>query len=172
MKRHYYFSLLTLFMTIGCTTQPNYSPRHQTWQQPSQWPETSLFSVYQQWQGVPYRLGGTNKAGIDCSAFVQIAFQEAWQQSLPRTTRLQSQQGQVIRYQDAQYGDLVFFKTSRSTRHVGIYLGNQYFMHASTSQGVIISRLDNPYWASKLWQFRRIENPPAVVMNNPTEVRR
>lgn len=171
MKKHNSLSLLTLCMIIGCSTQSNRTPSSQQWQQPSQWPETSLFSVYQQWQGVPYRLGGTSKAGIDCSAFVQIAFQDAWQHSLPRTTRLQSQQGQAIRYRDAQYGDLVFFKTSRSTRHVGIYLGNQYFMHASTSQGVIISRLDNPYWASKLWQFRRINNPPTMMVNDSTKVR-
>ncbi|MDW1501903.1 NlpC/P60 family protein, partial [Vibrio sp. YT-19(2023)] len=50
----------------------------------------------------------------------------------------------------------VFFKTRRSTYHVGIYLGNKQFMHASTSKGVIISRIDNPYWASKFWQVRRV----------------
>ncbi|MFA0501936.1 NlpC/P60 family protein, partial [Vibrio sp. 10N.222.46.A1] len=53
-------------------------------------------------------------------------------------------------------GDLVFFKTSMTVRHVGVYLGNNQFLHASTSKGVIISRLDNPYWASKFWHFRRL----------------
>lgn len=118
--------------------------------------ESSLFSVYNQWQGVPYRLGGTNKNGIDCSAFVQIAYRDAWQLPLPRTTKMQSKVGDNISYKDAKYGDLVFFKTSRTTNHVGVYLGNSRFMHASTSKGVIISRLDNPYWASKFWQFRRM----------------
>ncbi|MEZ9174007.1 NlpC/P60 family protein, partial [Vibrio cyclitrophicus] len=47
-------------------------------------------------------------------------------------------------------------KTSPKVRHVGVYLGNKQFLHASTSKGVIISRLDNPYWASKFWHFRRI----------------
>nr|QIH43199.1 peptidase P60 [Vibrio ziniensis] len=120
--------------------------------------EESFFNVYNQWQGVPYRLGGSNKNGIDCSAFVQIAYRDAWQLPLPRTTRSQSQIGENIKYDAAKYGDLVFFKTSKTTNHVGVYLGNLRFMHASTSQGVIISRLDNPYWAAKFWQFRRVDS--------------
>ncbi|MFV0448092.1 MAG: NlpC/P60 family protein [Vibrio sp.] len=120
--------------------------------------EASFFSIYNQWQGVPYRLGGNDKEGIDCSAFVQIAYRDAWQLPLPRTTKSQSKIGENVKYASAQYGDLVFFKTTKTTNHVGVYLGNLRFMHASTSQGVIISRLDNPYWASKFWQFRRIDN--------------
>lgn len=116
----------------------------------------SLFDFYDEWEGTPYRLGGTKKSGIDCSAFVQKAFVEAYQMSLPRTTRQQSKQGIEMSWSDAQQGDLVFFKTRRSTYHVGIYLGNKQFMHASTSKGVIISRIDNPYWASKFWQVRRV----------------
>ena len=115
-----------------------------------------LFKFFNEWEGTPYRLGGTKKSGIDCSAFVQKAFVEAYQMSLPRTTRQQSKQGVEMSWSDAQQGDLVFFKTRRSTYHVGIYLGNKQFMHASTSKGVIISRIDNPYWASKFWQVRRV----------------
>lgn len=115
-----------------------------------------LFQFFNEWEGTPYRLGGTKKTGIDCSAFVQKAFVEAYQMSLPRTTRQQSKQGVEMSWSDAQQGDLVFFKTRRSTYHVGIYLGNKQFMHASTSKGVIISRIDNPYWASKFWQVRRV----------------
>lgn len=115
-----------------------------------------LFQFFNEWEGTPYRLGGTKKSGIDCSAFVQKAFVEAYQMSLPRTTRQQSKQGVEMSWSDAQQGDLVFFKTRRSTYHVGIYLGNKQFMHASTSKGVIISRIDNPYWASKFWQVRRV----------------
>lgn len=124
--------------------------------------ENALFAVFNQWRGVPYQLGGRSKDGIDCSAFVQIAFRDAWQQVLPRTTASQSKLGAQVRYRQAQYGDLVFFKTAPDTRHVGVYIGNQRFMHASTSQGVVISRLDNPYWASTLWQFRRIQAKPLV----------
>nr|WP_217906134.1 NlpC/P60 family protein [Vibrio natriegens] len=115
-----------------------------------------LLQFYNEWHGTPYRLGGTQKSGIDCSAFVQKAFVEAYQLALPRTTRQQSKQGVELGWNEAKQGDLVFFKTRRTTYHVGIYLGNKQFMHASTSKGVIISRIDNPYWASKFWQIRRV----------------
>ena len=106
--------------------------------------------------------GGNTQSGVDCSAFVQIAFQDAWQISLPRTTKNQSNTGKKINRKDAHYGDLVFFRINSTLEHVGVYIGNQRFMHASSSKGVIISRLDNPYWASKFWQFRRISRPYTV----------
>ncbi len=115
-----------------------------------------LLKFYHEWHGTPYRLGGTKKSGIDCSAFVQKAFVQAYQLALPRTTKQQSRQGVKLEWNEAKQGDLVFFKTRRTTYHVGIYLGNRQFMHASTSKGVIISRMDNPYWASKFWQIRRV----------------
>ncbi|WED28208.1 NlpC/P60 family protein [Vibrio sp. DW001] len=111
---------------------------------------------YNTWQGTPYKYGGTNKNGIDCSAFVQAIYLESENQYLPRTTYEQSKLGVEIKLGQAQSGDLVFFKTGRKERHVGIYLGDNKFMHASTSKGVIISRLNNPYWASVFWQVRRI----------------
>jgi cell wall-associated NlpC family hydrolase len=111
---------------------------------------------YNTWQGTPYKYGGTNKNGIDCSAFVQAIYLEAGNQYLPRTTYEQSKLGVEIKLGQAQSGDLVFFKTGRKDRHVGIYLSDNKFMHASTSKGVIISRLNNPYWASVFWQVRRI----------------
>ncbi|MFA0112954.1 C40 family peptidase [Vibrio sp. 10N.261.46.E11] len=116
----------------------------------------AYMSVYEQWKGVPYHFGGTSFRGVDCSAFVQIAVQTATQQALPRTTKDQVKKGKEIAYGQAISGDLVFFKTSMTVRHVGVYLGNNQFLHASTSKGVIISRLDNPYWASKFWHFRRL----------------
>lgn len=118
----------------------------------------AYLNFYHQWHGVPYRLGGNNKAGIDCSAFVQQAFRELHQIPLPRTTRGQTQVGKRVEYEDARQGDLVFFKTGRELRHVGIYLQGNQFLHASTSQGVIISRLDNPYWAGRFWHFRRVKD--------------
>ncbi|OLQ95345.1 hypothetical protein BIY21_06480 [Vibrio ponticus] len=117
----------------------------------------AFLGFYHTWQGVPYRLGGTSLNGIDCSALVQLAYQEAAMLNLPRTTAQQSKLGYEVDYEDALVGDLFFFKTSRTTRHVGIYLGNKQFLHASTSKGVIISRVDNPYWAGVFWQIRRVD---------------
>ncbi len=112
---------------------------------------------YSKWKGTPYLYGGSTRSGIDCSAFVQSVFLEAQQLILPRTTKAQSQLGSKVALENLQSGDLVFFKTSAKERHVGIYIDNEKFMHASTSKGVIISRLDNPYWMSVFWQARRIK---------------
>ncbi|HAS63789.1 MAG TPA: hydrolase [Vibrio sp.] len=117
----------------------------------------AFLGFYQKWQGVPYRLGGMSLNGIDCSALVKLAYQEAATINLPRTTALQANVGTEIDYHGANVGDLLFFKTSLRTRHVGIYLGNKQFMHASTSKGVMISRIDNPYWADVFWQVRRVD---------------
>lgn len=125
--------------------------------------KASLMDVYKVWKGVPYRLGGNSFNGIDCSAFVQIAYRDAVKLDVPRTTKMQSAVGEEIDYQDVQIGDLAFFKTARTVRHVGVYIGKKQFMHASTSKGVIISRLDNPYWASKFWHFRRVTSSPGML---------
>ncbi|OEF95283.1 NlpC/P60 family protein [Vibrio splendidus] len=149
---------ITLATLAACSSSP--SRLSQTAQKPlsksEQLTTNAYMSVYEQWKGVPYHFGGTSFRGIDCSAFVQIAVQNATQQALPRTTIDQSKKGKEIAYGQATSGDLVFFKTSMTVRHVGVYLGNNQFLHASTSKGVIISRLDNPYWASKFWHFRRL----------------
>lgn len=112
-------------------------------------------AYHQSWRGTPYRLGGTTRAGIDCSAFVQQAYRSVYGLGLPRTTAQQSQVGKRIKG-DYQTGDLVLFKTRGKTRHIGIYLDQQRFLHASTSKGVMISSLDNPYWRKHFWQARRL----------------
>ncbi|PSV62994.1 hypothetical protein C9J48_05730 [Photobacterium profundum] len=113
-------------------------------------------NVYDVWKGTPYRLGGNSKRGIDCSAFVQVGYSSVYEKMLPRTTSEQVKLGHYVAVANAKEGDLVFFKTGYTTRHVGIYLGDSEFLHASTSRGVMISRLDNPYWSRKFWQIRRI----------------
>ena len=76
---------------------------------------------------------------------------------LPRDTRSQVHEGTRVSKQDLVEGDLVFFKINRRLNHVGIYVGNGEFIHASTRAGVTRSKLDNSYWRSKFWQARRIE---------------
>ncbi|APP04495.1 MULTISPECIES: NlpC/P60 family protein [Vibrio] len=156
--RHLFFPLIISVLLSACSSGPDPETQVNASLPVNQLlsGNQDLYQFYNEWEGTPYRLGGTKKSGIDCSAFVQKAFVEAYKMSLPRTTRQQSKQGVEMSWSDAQQGDLVFFKTKRSTYHVGIYLGNKQFMHASTSKGVIISRIDNPYWASKFWQVRRV----------------
>ncbi|CCN35267.1 putative lipoprotein nlpC [Vibrio nigripulchritudo MADA3029] len=154
-------SIKAIFVTlllVGCSQSVPYSssPPFELGSENHTATQQALSKVYTRWEGVPYRFGGNDRYGLDCSAFTKIAFSEAFSKTLPRTTESQSQLGTKIRYRDAQPGDLVFFKTGFKQRHVGVYMGNNAFMHASTSKGVIISRLDNPYWADAFWHFRRV----------------
>lgn len=108
------------------------------------------------WKGVPYQYGGLNKRGIDCSGFVYLTFRDILNIQLPRTTKEQAKLGTLISPSQLNTGDLVFFKTGNNVRHVGIYLRDKQFLHASTSKGVIISRLDNVYWRKKFWKAKRL----------------
>lgn len=115
----------------------------------------ALLDEHQRWVGTPYVLGGEGRRGIDCSALVQQVFSDAFALELPRTTRGQVLEGRLIERAELKAGDLVFFRPPGAYRHVGIYAGDGYFLHASTSQGVILSRLDNVFWQRYYWQARR-----------------
>ncbi|MCT4705533.1 NlpC/P60 family protein [Enterobacteriaceae bacterium H16N7] len=119
--------------------------------------EVGISRFYSNWKGVRYRLGGTTKKGIDCSALTQRAFKKM-NIRIPRTTGGQLARGKRIPKAKLQFGDLVFFRTSRHQRHVGIYIGNGKFMHASTTKGVTISRLANQYWAAHYETSTRISS--------------
>lgn len=116
-----------------------------------------LYQQYQTWRGTPYAWGGLSKRGVDCSGFVYLTLRDQFGTYVPRTTKQQAQAGYYVDEDDLEAGDLVFFKTSYKVRHVGIYLNHGKFLHASTSSGVIISRLDNPYWQEHYWHGRRIK---------------
>ena len=117
-----------------------------------------LQSQYSQWHGVPYRIGGEGRSGIDCSAFVQRTYREKFGLSLPRTTRQLSMYGRKITTTGLRPGDLIMFKTGWGDRHVGIYLEKYRFLHVSTSSGVTVSSLNDPYWYNSYWQTRRVFN--------------
>ncbi|MGM0614822.1 MAG: C40 family peptidase [Pseudomonadota bacterium] len=119
----------------------------------------ALLAQHQRWVGTPYRLGGTNERGIDCSALIQNVYRDTFNLQLPRTTRQQVKQGRQIDRSELQPGDLVFFNPPGAVRHAGIYVGGGRFMHASSSKGVMISRLDNSYWQRYYWQSRRTLEP-------------
>lgn len=123
----------------------------------------TLMSEYREWAGTPYRFGGESRDGIDCSALTQRIFKERFNYALPRTAGEQMKQGRRISRASLKPGDLVFFKPSRRFNHVGVYLGNGLFMHASSSQGVMISQLDNQYWARRYVQARRPVELPQLA---------
>ena len=111
---------------------------------------------YADWKGVRYRLGGDSKRGIDCSAFVQVTFREQFGMDLPRSTYEQEEKGKKIQRTKLRPGDLVLFRAGSTGRHVGIYLGNDQFVHASTSNGVMISNLKESYWNARYREARRV----------------
>ncbi|WP_456269949.1 NlpC/P60 family protein [Kushneria sp. AK178] len=129
--------------------------------------EAALMAEYDTWAGTPYRFGGESSSGIDCSALVQQVFRDSFSLDLPRTTAGQVLTGRRIDKSSLRPGDLVFFRPWRGDRHVGIYVGEGRFMHASSSKGVRISRLDNPYWSRHYWQSRRALNADMVAMRTP-----
>lgn len=113
-----------------------------------------LERYYQVWKGTPYRYGGTSRRGIDCSAFVQQLYQTVYGIQIPRATRQQKGWGQPVQT-PFKTGDLVLFKIPGKSNHIGVYLEQNRFVHASSSKGVVISSLDNPYWRKHFWQARR-----------------
>ena len=117
-----------------------------------------LYRLIRNWWGTPYRMGGMTQRGIDCSAFVQTIMAGAYELALPRTARLQKEACRSIDRADLQEGDLVFFNTRGGVSHVGIYLHNHKFVHASTSGGVMISDLDDAYWSRRFIGGGRFAN--------------
>ncbi|AZG71413.1 C40 family peptidase [Shewanella livingstonensis] len=123
------------------------------------WSESNLLSFHDQWKGTPYRLGGLNRNGIDCSGFVYLAYLDIVGDKLPRTVNAQRILGKEVPRNQLIIGDLVFFKTGRTARHVGIYMGQDRFLHASTKKGVKISSLNNIYWKPRFWFAKRLNRP-------------
>jgi lipoprotein Spr len=110
----------------------------------------NLYSFIEDWYGVKYLWGGTTKDGIDCSAFVQKVYEQVFHTEIVRTSLQQFQMSNFTKkIDDLKEGDLVFFKTKgkkRAVSHVGVYLKNNYFVHAASSTGVSISSLNDAYW--------------------------
>ena len=116
----------------------------------------ALNNEYKRWVSTPYKYGGENFNGVDCSSFIQNMYKKSFGINLPRTTRDQVKMGYKVSRSDSKAGDLVFFKTGYNVRHTGIVVEKGKFIHASVKRGVTKSSLYNPYWRSKYWQTRRI----------------
>jgi cell wall-associated NlpC family hydrolase len=107
--------------------------------------------------GVPYLYGGTGKKGMDCSAFTSQVYESATGSPLPRSTAEQYSRGEEVEREDLRFGDLVFFNTTgRSPSHVGIYIEDDLFAHASVTYGVTISSLESSYYNKRFVGARRI----------------
>ena len=122
-----------------------------------------MFEFIDDWYGTPYRLGGTTKKGVDCSAFSQFLFASVYGLSIPRTAREQYNLTSRISRTQLNEGDLIFFNTRGGISHVGVYLQNNKFVHASTSGGVMISDIFDEYWAKKFVGVGRLKDRESVV---------
>lgn len=115
-----------------------------------------LIATAKQYIGVPYVWGGSTPSGFDCSGYVQYVFR-LHGITLPRTSKEQFTVGSWVSKANLKPGDLVYFNTDGSgVSHLGIYIGNNQFIHASSSKGVVISSLSNSYWAPRYYGARRV----------------
>ncbi len=115
-----------------------------------------LFNFVYDWIGTPYRFGGNTRKGIDCSAFTKELYSQVFNMDIERSSRDIFSMVTPVRRDDLKEGDLVFFKIhSRRISHVGIYLGNNRFAHASV-KGVAIGSLDDPYYKRYFYRGGRM----------------
>jgi len=113
-----------------------------------------LYAEASLWIGVPYRYGGTSRSGVDCSGLTYNIYQKVYRKKLPRSTSDLEKKGiKKISKHQLQPGDLIFFATSNSNKitHVGMYLKDNKFIHASSSRGVVVNDLDEKYY-KRTWK--------------------
>lgn len=118
----------------------------------------ALYEAINSWLGVPYKYGGTDRNGIDCSAFVGTIYKQVYGITLHRTANDMLRDVSLISRSQLREGDILFFTNSKGkVSHVGIYLKEQLFAHASTSNGVSVSSLDNVYWTKHFYKGGRVK---------------
>ena len=167
-KMRIFVLLLTLLLFSGCSTRTSKNRHTNSSKQHTTKTSTSskkrhinyedldkLYPYHNKWHQTPYKLGGFGSDGIDCSAFVQRAYFDLFHIKIPRSTKEQVNAGRKVSRSDIRTSDLVFFKTGYNSRHVGIYLQHGDFVHTSSSNGIIISNLNDPYWKKRYWMTRR-----------------
>ncbi len=119
--------------------------------------QSKLMRAISKYMGVPYVHGGASMQGMDCSGYTMTVFHEGLGINLPRTSAEQSTRGVAVDLKDLKFGDLVFFNTTgEPASHVGIYIGDDLFAHASVSLGVTMSSLQSSYYQKRFEGARRI----------------
>lgn len=116
-----------------------------------------LYEVVNDWLGVPYKYGGTDRDGIDCSAFVGVVYRQVYKINLHRTSNDMLRDVELIGRSQIQEGDILFFTNSKGkVSHVGVYLKDDLFAHSSTSNGVSVSNLNDSYWQKHFYKGGRV----------------
>lgn len=117
----------------------------------------ALLNEAENWVGVSYQYGGESKSGADCSGFVQQVFY-AVGIDIPRTSIKQFEYAENVDFADKKAGDLIFFKNKGRVNHVGIYLGQGYMIHSSTTLGVVKQSIHDTYYTNRIAGVGRIKN--------------
>lgn len=147
--------ILFTILTISCVTK-KHLPKNEN-RSPIE-NKNKLNSEIESWVNVPYKYGGNDKHGVDCSGFVNAIYLSVYNMKLPRTTKELFSISTTIKKENLQEGDLVFFKIgSNEVSHVGIYIEQNKFIHASSSKGVIVSLLNNQYYENHFIRGGRIK---------------
>jgi len=116
-----------------------------------------LMEMVLSYMGTPYKIGGSDHSGIDCSGFSMVVFDSVFKIELPHSAKEQSTFGDDVTKDELKTGDLIFFKTvGNRISHVGIYLGDDLFAHASVAQGVTISSLESTYYKRRYAGAKKI----------------
>ncbi|MDE7388038.1 MAG: C40 family peptidase [Muribaculaceae bacterium] len=142
----------------GSTTERLTRPKPATGAQTSR-----LVKEARKWIGTPYRYGGVTRSGVDCSGLVMELYREVYGIKLPRSSAAQQEFCVGIPYKELAPGDLVFFATGRGSMvsHVGLYIGSDRMIHASSSRGVIESGLNEKYYQLTFHSAGRVIQPSA-----------
>ncbi|MCW3082906.1 MAG: glycoside hydrolase [Bacteroidetes bacterium] len=118
---------------------------------------TKLYSFIDDWYGVPYKYGGQNKKGIDCSNFAATLYATIYNKQLKGSSASIFNQCKVISRSDLKEGDLLFFKIEKEDiSHIAVYLQNNKFVHATTKKGVMIDDLDEAYYKKYFYKAGRV----------------
>ena len=121
--------------------------------------KSKLYSFINDWYAVPYKFGGCQKSGVDCSCFTLNLYENVYGKKIPRTSTDLFNACEKIKLEKAKEGDFIFFKIkSSSVSHVGIYLENNQFVHASTSKGVVVNSLSEDYYKKYFFSAGKLKN--------------
>ncbi len=148
MKKIWHFIILTLIIILSSCSAAKRTTANAN--------QAKLETQFQLYKNTKYKFGGTDQRGFDCSGFTLTVYKNAFNINLPRTTEAMASLGKKVSKRKLKPGDLVFFRPSRKYEHVGIFIGNRTFIHSSTSNGVIKSNLNNPYWKKKYRFAKRL----------------
>lgn len=163
MKNFFWLLIFPILILTGCGSKREATPAKNVNRISHAVPVSSdqtrrLISEARRWIGTPYRYGGQTLSGTDCSGFVMMVYDDVYGLKLPRTSVQMREYALPIAEKDLAPGDLVFFCTSGASRvnHVGLYIGSGKMIHASLSQGVTESSLDEKYYRQRFHSAGRV----------------